>query len=231
MRKLFVAGCSFSDYTGVDRVYGEFLAEKLGYDYVHEGAGCGSNWRIWRVITNHVLSGNLTPDDLLVVQYTSRDRGEFWTSFPQPDKAFKPHTKNHLSIIDKFRDGGHVIRFKAEAKQWQQNPEECDFFRVYEKYFVSTQFEQERFRIHNFMFQHMLLSNKIRTIFVRSSRLPKVQDKELLPEFLAHSMTTPMPESPDHNLTPSDTSHLSQFGHEVFAGWLYEHINKFNLKG
>ena len=46
--KLCVAGCSFSDYTKVDKVWGEYLAEKLDVDYLHEGAGCGSNWRIWR---------------------------------------------------------------------------------------------------------------------------------------------------------------------------------------
>jgi hypothetical protein len=223
MKKLFVAGCSFSDHTRVDKVYGEFLAEKLGYEYVHEGAGCGSNWRIWRVITNHIMTGNLTPDDLLVVQYTGRERDEFWTSFPQPANSFRQHTIDHLTVIDKFKDGGHVIRFKSGSDQWQHNPEEGDFLRTYENHFISTQFEQERFRAHNFMFQHMLLARQIRTVFIRGVRLPKLKDDELLPEFLKCSWTMP-PNIPEHNLAPDDIGHLSQLGHAVFAQLLYDHI-------
>jgi hypothetical protein len=45
--KLCVAGCSFSDYAGdVANVYGAILAEKLNVDYIHHGAGSGSNYRI-----------------------------------------------------------------------------------------------------------------------------------------------------------------------------------------
>ena len=50
--KIAVAGCSVSDYTGegVERVYGEILAESLNVEYIHEGAGIGSNYRMWRKI-------------------------------------------------------------------------------------------------------------------------------------------------------------------------------------
>ena len=225
MKKLFVAGCSFSDYTKVDKVYGEFLAEKLGYEYVHEGAGCGSNWRIWRVITNHIMSGNLTPDDLLLIQYTGREREEFWTHFDQPHEAFLPRSKDHLTVIEPFKNGGHIIRYKARAAEWQRNQEECDFFDMYEKYFKSIHFENERFRTHNFMFQHMLINANINTIFVRGSRIAPLRDNELLPKFL-NSCYTSTDDNPAYNLTPDDSSHLNQRGHEVFAGWLYDHITK-----
>ena len=230
MKKLFVAGGSFSDYTRVDKVYGEFLAEKLGYEYIHEGAGCGSNWRIWRTITNHIMTGNLTSDDLLIVQYTGREREEFWTDFPQPDRAFLPNTTEHLTIIDKCNNGGVLIRFKANAGSWQWNDEEVNFFNKYEKYFVNVHFENERFRAHNFMFQHMLLSNNIKTIFVCGSRVPPLLEKELLPEFRKSSYNM-LSIDPAHNLAPDDVSHMNQLGHEVFAGWLYDHINKINIKG
>jgi len=224
VKKLFVAGCSFSDYTKVDKVYGEFLAEKLGYDYVHEAAGCGSNWRIWRVITNHIMVGNLTSDDLLVIQYTGREREEFWSSFDQPKTAFAPHTVDHLTIIDKFKDDGHIIRFKAGAHQWQHNQEECDFFKIYERYFLNIQYEYERFKVHNYMFQRMLMANNIRTVFLRGPRLPNLKNTDLLPEFLECTMTLPQVEIPSHNLAPDDTSHLSQLGHEALADLLYDHI-------
>jgi len=227
--KLFVAGCSFSDYTKVEKVYGEFLAEKLGCEYVHEGAGAGSNWRIWRTITTHVMSGNLTSDDILVVQYTGREREEFWTDFPQPDTAFLPRTIDSLNTIDRCANGGNIIRFKANAGSWQNNPEECDFFKTYEKYFVNIHFENERFRAHNFMFQHMLISNNIRTIFIRGIRVPLFPDKEILPEFRPYVYDMGYEYDPAHNLSPSDTSHLNQLGHEVFAGRLFDHIVKVKM--
>jgi hypothetical protein len=78
MSKLIVAGCSVSDYTNVKKVWGEYLAEQLNYEYVHEAAGCGSNYRMWRVLTTHILNGNITANDTVVVQYTTLERNEFW---------------------------------------------------------------------------------------------------------------------------------------------------------
>lgn len=224
--KLFVAGCSISDYTKVSKVYGEFLAEKLGCEYVHEAAGCGSNWRIWRVITNHIMAGNLTSDDLLVVQYTGREREEFWSSFDQPAYAFRPHAIDHLTVIDKFKDDGHIIRFKSGADEWQHNPEECDFFKTYEKYFVNIQFEKERFRAHNFLFQNMLLMRNIRTIFVYSKRTAPTPMSSILPEFQSLVFTEPIDDISKYDLSSTDPGHMNQSGHEVFAEWLYDHINK-----
>lgn len=230
--KLFVAGCSISDYTKVTKVYGEFLAEKLGCEYVHEGAGCGSNWRIWRTITRHILNGNLTKDDLLVVQYTGRERDEFWTSFDQPAKAFGPNTIDHLRTIDKTQTG-HIIRYKAEASTWQHNPEEKEFFDQYEKYFLDITFEQERFVTHNFMFQHMLKQHQIKTVFIRTVRGPLGNNSDYISEYLPYVFNDSTITEEVHrqnDLSPADHSHMSQKGHEVFAGWLYDHINKLNIK-
>ena len=77
--KLFVGGCSVSDYSQVNYVYGELLAKKIDCEYIHEASSCGSNWRIWRKIINHIMSGNLTSNDLLIIQYTTLERKEFWT--------------------------------------------------------------------------------------------------------------------------------------------------------
>lgn len=223
MKKLFVAGCSFSDFTKVEKVYGQFLAEKLNYEYVHEGAGCGSNWRIWRQITKHVMSGNLTPNDLLIVQYTGREREEFWSSLEQPAYAFEPNTVDHLTVIDKY-SGGNIIRYKAEAAAWQNNKEERNFFDEYEKYFVSINFERERFVTHNYMFQRMLLSNNINAIFIRAHRIPPLADSDILSEFKPYVFNEPH-KIREHNLAPDDFGHMNQLGHQVFADWLFDHIN------
>ena len=150
MKKLFVAGCSVSDYTKVDKVYGEYLSEKLNYEYVHEGAGCGSNWRIWRKITNHILNGNLTPNDLLIVQYTTIERREIWSRENYISKNEK------IELREEYKDGGNIVRFKMGSHAWQQREGEKKFFKLYEENFLSDDFEKEVFKTQNVMFQTLL---------------------------------------------------------------------------
>ena len=228
MRKLFVAGCSFSDFTKVSKVYGQFLAEKLGYEYVHEGAGCGSNWRIWRTITKHVMSGNLTPDDLLVVQYTGRERQEFFSSLDKPSITYRPNSLTYLKVFDTVNNG-NIIRYKAQAQDWQHNKEERDFFGLYEKYFLDAEFAREQFVTQNYLFQKMLLSNRINVIFIRSFRCPPLLESDVLPEYLP-IFREPFfsTELHKYNLEPDDYGHMNQLGHEIFAEWLFTHINNNN---
>jgi|DEB19_MinimDraft_2_1074335.scaffolds.fasta_scaffold00172_3 hypothetical protein len=223
MKKLFVAGCSFSDFTKVEKVYGQFLSEKLNYEYVHEGAGCGSNWRIWRQITKHIMSGNLTSNDLLIVQYSGREREEFWSALEQPSYSFRPNTVDHLTIIDKYTDG-NIIRYKANSHTWQNNKEERDLFELYEKYFVNIDFENERFTTQNYMFQTLLLSKHIPVIFVRSHRIPPLVDADIFTEYMPYVFDEPY-KLKQYNLEPNDYGHMNQAGHQVFADWLFEHIN------
>ena len=228
MKKLFVAGCSFSDYTKVEHAYGEILAGKLNYQYVHEGAGCGSNWRIWRTITKHILDGNLTSDDLLIIQYTELTRNEFHSVLAQPKYVYEPRTIDNLPITD-IRDDGFVIRYKFGADVWQNNKEESEFFKLYTKYFVNINFAEEQFLTHHHMFQHMLINNNIKTIFVASDRNhPKsfFLRQHTLPNFIPYMFSEPTDKTDceKYNLTPGDWGHLNQKGHEVFAGWLYDHI-------
>ena len=81
MRKLFTAGCSVSIRNNCKTSYPEELAKLLNYELVNCAAGCGSNYRIWRMITKHIIDGNLTSDDLVIIQYTDQIRREFWSRF------------------------------------------------------------------------------------------------------------------------------------------------------
>jgi hypothetical protein len=230
MKKLFVAGCSFSDFTKVTKVYGQFLAEKLKYQYIHEGAGCGSNWRIWRTITKHIMSGNLTPNDLLIVQYTGRERQEFFSALEQPKELDRPNSIDYLKIIEKFNNG-NIIRYKAKSHVWQHNKEEQVFFELYEKYFVDVKFSKEQFITQNYLFQKMLLSNNINAIFVDTLRSHRLLDSDMLPEYLPvfREPVTDLKNLFEYNLEPNDFGHKNQLGHEIFAEWLFAHINN-NVK-
>jgi hypothetical protein len=226
LKKLFVAGCSFSDYTHVEKTYGELLANKLNYEYVHEGAGCGSNWRIWRTITKYILNNKLSSDDLLIVQYTEITRNEFWSVLPQPSHSFWPSTPSKLKIFEKTKDGT-IIRYKMGASGWQNNKKESEFLEMYENYFVSVNFAREQFMTQNYMFQKMLLSNNIRVIFINSPRYPVFME-DILPEFVPYVFSEPISfnDFSQYNLLPDDFGHMNQKGHEVFAEWLNSHIEK-----
>jgi len=76
--KLVSTGCSFSDYTGksVTRTYGEIFAEKLGCEYLHLAKGGSGNQRIFRLVTENIMSGNIAKGDLVLVQFAEPARAE-----------------------------------------------------------------------------------------------------------------------------------------------------------
>ena len=225
--KLIVAGCSFSDFTKVDNPYGQLLSEKLGRDYIHEGAGCGSNYRIWRRLTSMILDGAITDNDLLVIQYTDKIRQEFYSRYPQ-NRAYKgPNCKDAIRVLDDYSDG-HIIRFKIGAHVWQYNQEEKDLFRMHEDGFLSSDFAKEQFTINNYNFQSMLVRHNIKCIFVKTWRYRYHLDTKILPEFEPYVFYD-LDTNHEHNLAPDDHGHLSQEGHEAFSEKLYTHIKALGL--
>lgn len=216
MGKVFVAGCSVSDYMDVDVVYGELLAKKLGYEYVHEGAKCGSNWRIWRVITNHIINGNLTSDDLLIVQYTSFERREFWTRNQRAQPLLDLQIRERYNVLD-----GDIIRFKTNAFTWQDFTNEKKFFHQYENSFLNEDFETEIFNTQNLMFQCMLKEYQIPIIFFgfyhhqfNIKRIPYYENSFFDTDEIRHDPEFLLP----------DGGHLNKKGHNYVADKLYEFI-------
>lgn len=159
--KLFVAGCSVSDYSQVDEVYGEILAKKLNVEYVHEGSVCGSNWRIWRKIVNYIINNNLTPDDLLVVQYTTTERKEFW-SFNEKDEV-----GGKIKMRERYNNplGGDIIKFKSWMYKYQEFKNEGQLFEILENQFTNPYFDMDVFQTQHLMFQTLLKDYNIPTIF------------------------------------------------------------------
>lgn len=226
MKKLFVAGCSFSDYTGISQTYGELLAEKINYQYIHEGAGCGSNYRIWRKITNYVLENQISSDDLLIIQYTNYTRNEFFT--PLSHRVFQS-SKYKLCLVDKSYDDGNILRYKLGAASWQKYPEEQDFFEIYERSFINESFEKEKFIINNYNFQRMLEYHKIPTIFLDTFRILKI-DNYVIDYFQNISFQDRENlNSLKYNLDENDASHMNQEGHLDLCNRLHNHILKNKL--
>ena len=217
--KLFVAGCSVSDYTLVDETYGDMLSKKLKYDYIHEAAGCGSNWRMWRKITNHIINGNLTKNDLLIIQYTSNERREFWTM----DEV--DYINGKINIREKYENGGSIIRFKTQSHTWQVLNEEKTFFKLYEENFLNSDFEDEVFRTQNFMFQHLLKTYNIPVIFFNFYG-GQTFIKELESKIFE---ITEIRNDPNFFLE-NDMFHLNHYGHEYVSNKLLEYIIENKIK-
>lgn len=234
-RRLIVAGCSYSDYTKVDNVYGELLAQKLNFDYIHEAAGCGSNWRIWRKVTEHVLNGNLTSNDLLIIQYTEILRNEFWTRLEEPNKFYKIKDGTILSPLHDVEHDGIINRWKIGSYDWQVNEKLSKFHKDYEDYFISDTFTYEQWKKHNFMFQCMLSMNNIPTIFVNSVRINsdlwdrEISDTTMLPVYMKYMYVQSNRHSPEHDLEHGDIWHMNSVGHENEAENIYNHIKKTSI--
>lgn len=218
IRKLCVAGCSISDYTDVDLPYGKILANDLGVDYIHEGAGAGSNFRIWRRITNHILDKTITEEDVIVIQYAEIVRNEFWSAFPDKVPPTQPAS-------DTSHDGGRVIRWKPSAHVWQPYDAEKHFFEEFERYFVSPRFSKEEFRVNNYNFQQMLKNHNIRTIFLNTTR-SYFESSYVTDHFLPYQIFENTHNDPKYNLKENDSCHFSEFGHRYMANELKLHIEK-----
>jgi hypothetical protein len=90
---------------------------------------------------------------------------------------------------------------------------------MYESNFLNPKFEEEKFKIYNEMFQHLLLNYKIPTIFLNN---PYRNDYNMLDYFQNLSYSTTI--TSETQLSTNDPWHLSLYGHTVLANNLYDHI-------
>jgi hypothetical protein len=214
--KLCVAGCSFSDYyKSVPNVYGDILAKKLNSEYIHHATTAGNNYRIWREVSALVMSNEITPSDILIIQYTQTTRNEFWSAVP-----YKPQVRNGVDYVENYNNDGTIIRYKLNAAKWQDNTIEKEFFKMYEANFLNTNFEEEKFKVYNEMFQHFLLNYKIPTIFLKTEYCS--ENLSLLSHFEALSYSFDI--APGTELSNDDRCHLNLYGHTILANNLYDHI-------
>jgi hypothetical protein len=217
MRKLFVAGCSISTRNICKTSYPEELSKLLNYELVNCAAGCGCNYRIWRMLTKHIMDGNLTSDDLVIIQYTSEIRREFWSRF-----GFE------IAInTEEPYDDGKLIRFKPDSYLWQKEKEEIQFFKLYEENFINDKFSKEVFDTNNFNFQNMLKNYNIKVIFLKTDRM-NMGDIFLLDEYKKMQFYDKSNTDWSNNQTETDDCHFSDKGHKLMAENLYKHI--INLK-
>lgn len=220
MPKLCVFGCSYSDYLPNNRtVYGRELAQLLDREYLHHGACSGSNWRIWRELAQAVMSGQITDQDLVLVQYTGMERREFWSRFHSPTQPGESRPR------DPGPEQGDLVRYKAMSWSWMDHRLEREFFKIYEENFVSLEYERSWFDIQHLQLQLLLLHYGIRTVFM-DSRLVSVRPLPVIAPFDQWLWLEPqwLQLTDEYDNLPGDNSHFNDLGHRVVAGLLLDHI-------
>lgn len=225
--KLIVGGCSVSDRTEVQECYGEILARRLNVEYIHHGAGCGSNYRIWRKITTDVINNNICAGDLVIVQYTEITRQEFWSSFKAHDK----HRYDHYGTI-KMReeyDGGDILRWKLLLKGC--GPYEPTFMKLKEEHFTNTNFDIERFTYNHFLFHNTLINKGIKVVYFVPTGYMSGYGNRIIDYFKDNGEIHLKQHYGDAELQYllPDRCHFSKLGHEHVAEKLEEQLREREL--
>lgn len=217
--RVCVAGCSVSDRYKISYCYGDLVSRQLAAEYVHLAASSGSNDRTWRLVTDLVVKGAITPQDLLVVQYTEVTRTEFW------------YEQRPTKDCEQSWDQGSVIKFKINNSKptaiEMESKEVTKFYHLYRRHFLNTNFQQERFRLRHSEFQCLLLHYDIATVFVDTTRIGP-GDYDVISQGRLSRYRDSSNENSQNNLSADDKCHFSQHGARRLAHQLVEHVHSLS---
>ena len=219
---LVVAGCSVSDYTHVDKVYGEYLSEKINCNYIHEGSGCGSNWRMWRKIFNLVNNNIITNEDIIIVQYTELIRREFWSPYQKQSRSLYGSNEKSF-IVEKYNDSGSIIKFKMDAHKFSDHTsDEKKFFKLYTR-FIDQDFELEQFFMMHNMFQSFMKDKGFKNLyFLKTGKYGPIKNSNDIIDFYKDNYIS-APNAFDNHLL-GDKLHMNELGHKKLADIVYNYI-------
>lgn len=222
MSKLVVAGCSVSDYTEVNHVWGDYLADHLGFEYKHLAAGCGSNSRSFRLLTNDIRNNIIKPDDIVIVQYTQTERTEFWSSIP-PLEA----DHDEIDLRDPY-DNGSIIKFKMRSHLSYKGTD-AKFTKLYER-FINENFELEKFINNHISFQCLAKEYNIHNLYFVKVGIYGWDE-------ITHGNMPSIPKYKDNFLNyrdlledrkwrlADDNLHLNDQGHKELASRVFARLN------
>ena len=221
MPKLVVLGCSVSDYTHVDKAWGEILSEKLEHEYIHEASGCGSNWRMWRKVFGLINNNIICNNDTVIVQYTETIRNEFWSPYQKKSRPLYGSKKTYL--VEKYNDDGAIIKFKMDAHTFNDyTSAEKKFFKNYTR-FISEDFELENFTMMHNMFQGFMKDKGFDNLyFVKAGGYGPVTNEEDFIDYYKQKFIS-IPDAFQNHL-PKDHLHMNQTGHKKLADIVYNYI-------
>lgn len=232
--RLTVFGCSFGDYLNgrLSGVYGEYLARQLGLTYQHESAGGGSNHRMWRRYWQLDQQGLIDDQDIVIIQYTQAERCEFhrvrppYNSWNRPADDRWPPGWNEEPLAD-----GVMLRWKSGADEWANTAVDRDFFRAYQKHYVSAQWAEQDFQWRHRQFVWALQGQgRQRVIFLKNRIRPQIELPQYYDQISYHEPSVELQQS-QYCFEPGDVTHMNEQGHQRLAQYLAEHIMRLGWLG
>lgn len=222
LNNLLVLGCSISDYTNVETPWGVSLAEQLNTNYIHEAAGQGSNWRMWRTAFNLVNGKTISPTDTIIIQYTEIIRKEIWSPYQKTARTFQFESGTPIPKTDEY-DHGVILRFKMNAyKNKDLSAVEQSFLEKYES-FVSIKFEINYFYMMHNMFQSFMKDNGFKNLyFLKVGPYGPLKSSADLIEFYKNNWIN-FSNALDYHLQ-GDRWHMNQQGHDKLASLVHKYI-------
>ena len=247
--KVAVAGCSFSDYTNVEHVYGETLAYHLNAEYIHLASGCGSNDRSFRRIVESVEDNTLTKNDLVIIQLTNPERKEIFSKFFSYskigkkkfeflDKAIK--SSNSTPVFEKVKaydaklgDVDIVFnKYKSWSHTWQESGRDKQIHEYYENNIsdpiADTFYAWWKIQAILGYLQH----NQIKFSVMYSERYINTVDyKKSFVEDRDFSLEKLFPTLNDEKYwcTPDDSHHMNEAGHKKLGYLIATHLADKNI--
>lgn len=241
MKNVAVCGCSYSDYTSVNKVYGEWIAEHLGLNYLHYAKGGSSNHRSIYKSARGIISGELGHQDILVFQITD------------PHRKILPSLEPELTTDDHINKAGMPDRwetpfgeawttdYKSESHTWQGPyiPGTVTYLntrlhKALEVAGINNAFETDLLRVQIHMLEALAKQHGVDIIFLETRYVEFMQDDrvEKNQDEIAGSVSELMTKESAQTkfrekdfFTPGSASEPSEYdlGMDSWYGDVYDH--------
>lgn len=189
MKKIFVFGCSVSDYCLVDKNYSDYLIDE-GYEVSKNTQGGGSNYASFRKLHKKLREGVIDRNSRVVFQYTNPYRREIPV-------------------------GDELTHFKFDSHSWQNNMDARKVHKMWEENCVNEEYEVELFLNQCYITELALINLQIPTLWVTSSYIvplsPFTCPINKHPLFTQHVIEF------IGERRNEDGSHFSDYGHREMA--------------
>lgn len=153
---LYVNGCSWScqsNETLTDKVYGDYLAEKLNIPLINHSALAASNDRIIRSTVRNLQKILKTEKDIIcVLNLTTLTRVDLWGNDNKLQSNKSPITKEFFDRYKKANDGDY-ISFNISSEVMHKSTESIPEFDIQIKSFLANyHYEKEWYELYYRLF-------------------------------------------------------------------------------
>ena len=224
--KVFTFGCSLSDYMWkVTKPYGQYVSEELNAEYIHEGAGCGSNERIFRKFFQYIREGSINTSTLVTLQFTELTRGELW--FYNVVESNVAGYDGGMDRIEKYDSGG-IFKYKWDSYKWNTEKALSKIMKDKTDYCLNEKFQKENSLNMIYSIIEICKLKKIPFIIINSNYNTPYKDFKNDNELNVISVRDIQRNYPTFfkHTEEFDYSHLSQEGHIKLANRILSKIKE-----